>query len=214
MTPKLSLVGLYKAAPEILDLFTIPDGLDKDIAISTIMDETAELSLIDISPPSLKWRIGIWSKGQLWKWTELYNTMLYDYNPIHNYDRTENEALKETRKLTWKNNAQESMAQNIGDVEDVESATSKAGYNTGEMVLSDSTKDNNTRYRRSESGAVTNQENKNTGTVKHDNSKRMYGNIGVTSTQELIKQQREVVDFNIYKIIAEDFKEKFCIMLY
>ena len=41
------------------------------------------------------------------------------------------------------------------------------------------------------------------------------GNIGVMSTQELIKQEIEVrYKFNIYEIIAREFKEKFCNLVY
>lgn len=41
-----------------------------------------------------------------------------------------------------------------------------------------------------------------------------HGNIGVTTTQQLIKEQREVELFNIYDIIIEDFKMRFCILVY
>lgn len=41
-----------------------------------------------------------------------------------------------------------------------------------------------------------------------------HGNIGVTTTQKLIREQREVEKFNLYDIIIEEFKERFCIMVY
>lgn len=41
-----------------------------------------------------------------------------------------------------------------------------------------------------------------------------HGNIGVTTTQEMIRQQREVDRFNLYDIIIEDFKMRFCILVY
>ena len=40
------------------------------------------------------------------------------------------------------------------------------------------------------------------------------GNIGVTSTQELIQKQREIVQFNFYDHIAQSFKHNFCVMVY
>ena len=40
------------------------------------------------------------------------------------------------------------------------------------------------------------------------------GNIGVTTTQEMIKQQREVEQFNLYDIIIQEFKERFCLLIY
>lgn len=41
-----------------------------------------------------------------------------------------------------------------------------------------------------------------------------HGNIGVTTTQKLIREQRDVDLFNLYDIIIEDFKMRFCILVY
>lgn len=41
-----------------------------------------------------------------------------------------------------------------------------------------------------------------------------HGNIGVTTTQQLIKEQRDIELFNLYDIIIEDFKMRFCILVY
>lgn len=41
-----------------------------------------------------------------------------------------------------------------------------------------------------------------------------HGNIGVTTTQEMIRQQRNIELFNLYDIIIEDFKMRFCILIY
>ena len=41
-----------------------------------------------------------------------------------------------------------------------------------------------------------------------------HGNIGVTTTQQLIKEQRAIELFNLYDIIIEDFKMRFCILIY
>lgn len=41
-----------------------------------------------------------------------------------------------------------------------------------------------------------------------------HGNIGVTTTQKLIKEQRSIELFNLYDIIIEDFKMRFCILVY
>lgn len=50
--------------------------------------------------------------------------------------------------------------------------------------------------------------------TKSEHTGRVEGNIGVTSTQELIKQEREVSRYNIYDEIADDFKARFCLMVY
>lgn len=43
---------------------------------------------------------------------------------------------------------------------------------------------------------------------------RAYGNIGVTTTQQMIEAQREVVLFNMIDTIVNDFKKRFCLMVY
>lgn len=40
------------------------------------------------------------------------------------------------------------------------------------------------------------------------------GNIGVTTTQAMINEQREIVTFNIYSYIIEAFKKRFMIQIY
>lgn len=41
-----------------------------------------------------------------------------------------------------------------------------------------------------------------------------HGNIGVTTTQKLIREERDIDLFNLYDIIIEDFKMRFCILVY
>ena len=41
-----------------------------------------------------------------------------------------------------------------------------------------------------------------------------HGNIGVTTYQKLIREQRDIELFNLYDIIIEDFKMRFCILVY
>lgn len=41
-----------------------------------------------------------------------------------------------------------------------------------------------------------------------------HGNIGVTTTQEMIQQERRIDRFNMYDIIIENFKMRFCILVY
>ena len=54
-------------------------------------------------------------------------------------------------------------------------------------------------------------------TVVENKSKRKgraYGNIGVTTTQQMIDEERRVVKFNISDYIIESFKRRFCLLIY
>lgn len=53
-----------------------------------------------------------------------------------------------------------------------------------------------------------------TGTVKHDITRREYGNIGVTTTQRMIMEERDIDKFNIVDYIVDSFKQQFCILVY
>lgn len=41
-----------------------------------------------------------------------------------------------------------------------------------------------------------------------------HGNIGVTTTQQMIQEERDIADFDLYEIIIDEFKNRFCIMVY
>lgn len=71
-----------------------------------------------------------------------------------------------------------------------ESLGKVAGYNASDLVNS--------------SGASTDVKRK----------ARMWGNIGVTTTQQMIKEQRDVVQFNISDYIIDSFIKRFCLMIY
>lgn len=71
-----------------------------------------------------------------------------------------------------------------------ESLGKVAGYNASDLVNS--------------SGASTDVKRK----------ARMWGNIGVTTTQQMIGEQRSVVKFNMMDYIIESFIKRFCLLVY
>ena len=75
---------------------------------------------------------------------------------------------------------------------------SVSGYNSATMV--DHTKDTT-------SGS-------SSGNWSETHTTRRTGNIGVTSSQELLERERSVAQFNIYKYIVDSFKKRFCILVY
>ena len=45
-------------------------------------------------------------------------------------------------------------------------------------------------------------------------TQRRTGNIGITSSQKLIQEERSISDFSIIRFITESFKKRFCLMVY
>ena len=52
----------------------------------------------------------------------------------------------------------------------------------------------------------------NNGTVERWRTEQ--GNIGVTTSQEMVKEEVDVANINLYRIIIDDFKQRFCLMVY
>lgn len=78
-------------------------------------------------------------------------------------------------------------------------ATGKqAGYNSQELVTSDGSESGGSSSGKSSS--------KHVGIVR--------GNIGVTTSQQMIEAQRKVVDYCVYDVIIDSFQRRFCLLVY
>lgn len=51
-------------------------------------------------------------------------------------------------------------------------------------------------------------------TATEDVTERRTGNIGVTTTQSMIEQERKIADLNMISYIAQSFKQRFCLLIY
>lgn len=70
-------------------------------------------------------------------------------------------------------------------------------------------------YNRNETGNETRNYGQNIDTTHSGrHNLHVHGNIGVMSSQSMIQEERNIALFNMYDIIIESFKERFCIMVY
>lgn len=218
----MSLLGLYQADPTLFDNLELPEGLEADTLRNNMICELAELEVIYPDPVFMKSAIGFWSKKQLHVWTELYETLLYDYNPIWNKDgtKTETRDLAATEDVTDGNTHSHDITstRNLAHTDDSTTTESVFGFNSStaadanKTVLDMDTSDTGTvrdAGSSSDSRSI-DRDTTDTGTV----TTVEQGNIGTTSTQSLIREQREVVQFNVYDYIIADFRKRFCLMVY
>ena len=202
----LSLMGLYEAIPTIFDNVAFPAGLDRETVINTLCIETSDMELILSDPAASKLSLETWAKRRLPIWEKLYKTTTFEYEPLHNYDRTEERSRGETINTTSFNTSTQDDQRNI----DADSTTRRAGYNDGELVVSESiTSSDSDDYT-----ALDTYDTDASRQTDEGESIRAFGNIGVTSTQQLIEQERTVQQFDIVQYILDDFKTSLCVMLY
>lgn len=216
------LLDLLYFDDTIMDNFTVPDGIDRQLALDTIYQRCGLTPLYHPDPAWLKFYVGRWCSKNAKTWEELYKTTIQDYNPIYNYDRTEETTdtrsvtrnLSEDTSSNTKQNGDTSVTDTSSDSsEHTISADNSDSYEPGYKDVSSrqDTQESESSNRVDVTGdrAV----DETTGET-YSHKLRAYGNIGVTTTQEMLEAQRKVVRYNIYNEIADSFKEEFCLYIY
>ena len=59
-----------------------------------------------------------------------------------------------------------------------------------------------------------NSEGSSEASLEREHTARMYGNIGVTTSQQMLEAEVQVARINITDIICKDFKTEFCLLIY
>ena len=195
----LSIAGLYSFNNHLFDDMYIPESLDRDAVVASIIMETEGLEALYVDVPFMMNAIKYWSITMRHKWDKLVASMNFDYNPIWNKDGV--------RTHTEEENKSSERDETVADSTASTSNNFGAGFNTTSGLT------NRERDTVQNSGQVKTDDDLKEST-KRESKDVEQGNIGVTSTQQLIKEEREVADINIYSIIAKDFKHKFCIQVY
>ena len=63
-------------------------------------------------------------------------------------------------------------------------------------------------------GATFSETGSNTGAKTVTHTAHLYGNIGVTTSQQMLQSELDVARWNLYEQIADLFCEEMCIMIY
>lgn len=196
----ISVIGMYKYDNTLFNLFELPSSMEfvKENIINAICLETQELEVLYPSTQTLQFAIGVWSNAMKPIWEKLYATTKLDYNPIENYNKTETVTENEKRNddlssSTESNSNSENINQNVAFNNQDFSNNEKNMLNTDNQIT----------------GSETNKYN-----TDRTLETKTSGNIGVTTSQQMIEQERKVSEFSIVQYIVDDFKERFCLMIY
>lgn len=215
MRSTMSLLGLYQWDSSVLDGLDLPAELDKETMRDNLLMECAELEILYTDPDFLKLAIGAWAKKEKPIWEHLCETLHYDYNPIENYDRNESWTDENSHENTTTNNG--SMTNNgSSDSTGTSSTTDEvSAYNQADAMTprQKSTTNNTGKNTNTDTSTTEGTVNEN-GSANATRTGRTHGNIGVTTTQEMIEEERRVAEFRIYDYIIKSFKQRFCLLVY
>lgn len=202
--------------------FPLPTGLSHTSLDPLLLAETAELEILYPEPNTLKTVIKAWATVRGQAWTRMMTALDAQYDPISNYDRAE--SWTETHNLT---NSREFHGTSSGSLTgNGASVSSGSGTDTGSVTGFNSTDwANKDKMARSESAQVESSNtqsnsgaqdyadtNRDTGTLTRAGT--VSGNIGVTTNQQMIQQELELRQMDIYRIIINEFVKMFCLGVY
>lgn len=120
------------------------------------------------------------------RFKDLTDTLFYEYNPLDNYDRTE------TTTLTHEGSSTASSTSN--------GSTSRSAFNSATTHPVDAS-----------TGEASGE---NTENYTDITTNRTRGNIGVTSSMQLIESQRSLVMFDIIDRIVALWEVEFCLLIF
>lgn len=106
---KMTLIGLENycqgAGESLFEGLVLPSGINKDDVVNTILMRSGEFEILYSDPVFLKASISLWGRNWYATFARWLETLTEEYNPLHNYDRTEEWTDDHTGDYSKKNNA-------------------------------------------------------------------------------------------------------------
>lgn len=204
---RLTLIGLYNYDNTIFDNLTLPSGITKPTLVNNILMRGAEFEVFYPDADFIKFSIGAWAT----KWQPTFqrwiDALAIEYEPLENYNRIED----------W-TDTDDGTGSRTGSGTGETSGTT--GSTTTHRVSADDAGDQFTAKDQDElhgtdssSTSTTSQEdtsNHNTG----EHHGRIHGNIGVTTSQQMLISELDLGYWNIYEKITDLFLTEFVIPVY
>lgn len=177
----LTMRGMYKYDPGIFDGLNIPDFWEKETLIECILERCEEREVLYAQPVTMAGHIRHWAKSNYKNWQRLAEALQVDYDPLENFDRREETTDKSSGKTSSNSKA---------------SATTKAtGFNSGALQTT--------------GGDDTEGQTSGEQSVENTHTGRLHGNIGVTTSQQMLQSEIDLRRWNWYYEVADDFRERF-----
>ena len=203
---KMTLIGVNtffsNMGSDLFENLVLPEGLTKKTLTDNILLNGGEFEVLYSNPYSLKDFIGVWSAREQATFQRWVDALAIEYAPLENYDRQENwtDTLDSDGTSNTTGTVDTSTA---GTVQNDVSAYDSSGYQPHDKATSSETVDTNTSER-------------NTSTLDNTavHGGRIHGNIGVTTSQQMLEAELELGYWNIYSRITDMFIKEFCIMIY
>ena len=212
---RLTLWGFYQYDKTLFDDIVLPDGIDKDNLIADIMRNSGDLYPYHQVPEYLKRNITYWFSRRFFDFGRIYYALRAEYSPIENYDR------KENITRDYENSGIDKASTTLGST----TTTTNIGTNDNENKVSAYNENDYTNREKDTQSYNSTVTNTGSGTDttqteyglkrKEIEDVRVHGNIGVTTSQQMIESELSLrAKYDIYKIISREFEREFLVQIY
>ena len=240
---RLTLIGMYNYDSTLFDNVILPDGYNKQDFINALLLEHGEKCVMYTDVNFTKYSLGVVSRKWYNELERLHETLTAEYNPIYNFDRHEeyedHSGTTYGKKLeadytnsrtanlanTTLYGSTDTTAQTVnGTNERKVSAFNSSSYEPDEKSETNAGT-MKAEKRGTDTLSTTGTDKVNTkgtmesasGTDKTNSSHKghLYGNIGVTTSEQMITQEIDLrMKANLYELAGRIFANELLIQLY
>ena len=203
----------------LFDDIDLPEGIDKDILVPYIITRAGDFPVIYIDPDYLYHMTTLWFSAFKPNFTKILRALTEEYNPLHNYDRTEDEFhLNNGARVASGSNTNSRTSSSSGTGSGSSTTENKvSAFNSSEYSNKDKTQITSSDSTTS-SGTVSDRgsssDNENT-EDKGERHLRAFGNIGTTTSMTMLTEEVEGRQkYNIFEIISTMYIREFCVPIY
>ena len=233
-----STVALLQYDEHMFDDIQLPNAISREGVVNCILEMHGHAALAHPDPFYMRRAIKAWSERRVPIWRKLVVTTEYEYNAIHNYDRNEkitettretrntSQNAKQTTKTSQDTEREYSDETNQEERPDVQTENKVSAENTDEYqpesmnATTGSTQTSGDANGTETIGVTGNADisgtQTGTETVEHtfEHTNITQGNIGVTTTQQMIQAERDIVNYSVIEVIAQEYRDRFCLDIY
>lgn len=203
---KLTLFSAYNYVKShggnLFEAFNILNDIDADLLTNVLLIRGGEFGLIypdiDFLTMQVETSVKKW-QHTIERWQKITNE---DYNPLHNYDRYEEYSDEE------KASGAQSANGSSTSIDKTTNTESKAAYDSNALQTNAESAINGT------TGNTTNNTASENSSREFNHKAHLYGNIGVTTSSQLIIEARKAEEWALYENIAGLFISDWCIPIY
>lgn len=226
----------------LFDYLVLPSGIDKTDLTDNIIIKCNSFEVLYSDIEFMRYAIGSWGRKNYRTFDKWVKALDLEYNPIENYDRIEDttdsfirnkktdDDIQGTNTNSGNSNSQ-SAETIVDDGEGTNNNTrelKKAAFDSptyanyeqetdATMSTNDNTRTDNASSNEQHIDTATNASQRDiqeAESTKNTKTSHIHGNIGVTTSQQMLESELKLARFNLYDQITDLFMTEFMVLIY